>query len=65
MFGIRTLEDMYARMEEDVPHEGRPLNFAGSNDIVMMHDDERIRDVFPLLVQRLVDKGIKFVSAGW
>lgn len=60
MYGIRTLEDMYARMDEDVPHEGRPLNYGGSSNIVMMHDDDRIAHMFPLLIQRMLAKGIKF-----
>lgn len=60
MFGINSLKDIYARMDEDKPFEGRSLNYEKSNDIIMMHDDERIKDIFQLIIKRLIDKGIKF-----
>ena len=60
MFGIKSLQDMYDRMDEDEPFKGRPLTYDKSNDIIMMHDDERIKDMFQLIIKRLIEKGIKF-----
>lgn len=60
MFGVKTLQDMFDRMDEDKPFEGRPLNYEKTNDIIMMHDDERIKDMFQLIIKRLIEKGIKF-----
>jgi len=58
--GIKTLKDLFNRMDEDVPEEWRGLNNKGSNEIFMMHDDARIKEMFQPLIKRLIKKGIKF-----
>ena len=60
MFGIRDLQDLFDRMDENVPEGRRGLNFEGSNDIIMMHDDSRIKDLFKPLIERFLNKGITF-----
>jgi peptidoglycan/xylan/chitin deacetylase (PgdA/CDA1 family) len=61
--GIKTIRDLFERMEEDKPEEMRGLNFEGSSDIIMMHDDVRIKELFIPLIEKLLEKGIKFKSA--
>jgi peptidoglycan-N-acetylglucosamine deacetylase len=59
-FGIKTLQDLFNRMDENVPDEYRTLNHKGSNDIIMMHDDDRIKNMFQPLIKRMIEKEIKF-----
>jgi peptidoglycan/xylan/chitin deacetylase (PgdA/CDA1 family) len=58
--GINSLERLLARMDEDVPEGWRGLNYAGSADIVLMHDFAWNGDVFVAEVERLIAKGIAF-----
>ena len=58
--GIKNLKDLFARMDENVPEGMRGLNFKGSSDIIMMHDDPRIKDIFIPMIEKLLKKGIKF-----
>jgi hypothetical protein len=59
-FGIRGLEDVLRRMDEDVPEDGRGLNFAGSNEIILIHDLSETAHLFEPIIQKLLDKGLKF-----
>lgn len=58
--GVDTLEDVFARMEENVPEEGRGLNFPGSSEIILTHDHEETTSIFFKIIERLLQKGIKF-----
>jgi len=58
-FGIKSLEDLFARMNENVPEGCRGLNFKGSNEIIMMHDDPRIKEMFIPMINKLKSK-VKF-----
>jgi peptidoglycan/xylan/chitin deacetylase (PgdA/CDA1 family) len=64
MYGIKDLSGLLARMDEDVPEEGRGLNYEGSNDIIMMHDwlpdMPKITSIFQPMIRRMIEKGIKF-----
>jgi len=64
MFGLKTLGDLIARMDEDKSEEYSGIFFRDSNEVVMMHDDERILDVFEPLVERLIEKGFGFKIPG-
>lgn len=59
-YGIKGLEDILARMDEDVPEEGRGLNYAGSNEIIVIHDLPETAHLFAPVVTKLLDKGVKF-----
>jgi peptidoglycan/xylan/chitin deacetylase (PgdA/CDA1 family) len=61
--GIRGLEDVLERMDEDAPENGKGLNFAGSNEIVLIHDLPETAHLFEPIVRKLLDKGLKFESA--
>ncbi len=62
LFGIETLQDVLNRMEEDVPEEGRGLNNRKSEEIILLHDHTETEDFFIPIVNRLIEKGIKFKS---
>ena len=60
MFDIKNLQDLFNRMDENVPEGRRGLNFDKTNDIIMMHDDPKIKVMFQPLIEKFLDKGIKF-----
>ena len=59
-FGISGLRGVLERMDEDVPEEGRGLNFAGSNEIILLHDLSETAHMFVPIIEKLLDKGLKF-----
>ena len=59
-FGINGLEDVLERMDEDVLEEGRGLNFADSNEIVLIHDLSETAHLFEPIIEKLLNKGLKF-----
>ncbi|MFH1588968.1 MAG: polysaccharide deacetylase family protein [archaeon] len=60
MFDIKNLQDLFNRMDENIPEGRRGLNFEQSSDIIMMHDDPRIKEMFKPLIERFLEKGIQF-----
>ena len=60
MYGITSLEAVYARIAEDLPEEARGLHFPNSEDIVLIHDHEISTDIFYPIVERLVETGLNF-----
>jgi len=64
LFGIDSLEKVFARMDEDEPEGSRGLNYAGSAEIVLMHDHAETAAYFELLVERLLEKGLVFELPG-
>ena len=60
LHGIDSLEAAYARMDEDLPEEGRGLDYPDSEEIVLIHDHEASTEIFPLLINRMVEKGLQF-----
>jgi peptidoglycan/xylan/chitin deacetylase (PgdA/CDA1 family) len=70
LFGIDSLEKVLARMDEDVPDQGRGLNFAGSEEIVLVHDHivlvnehHETTDMFEVIIEGLLAKGLQFRAA--
>jgi peptidoglycan/xylan/chitin deacetylase (PgdA/CDA1 family) len=57
---IETLDDVFARMEEVVPDEGRGLNSPGSSEIILLHDHIETTSIFAAIIERLLQKGIEF-----
>lgn len=62
-FGICGLKDVLERMDENTPEDGRGLNFAGSNEIVLIHDSPETANLFEPIIRKLIDKGLKFELA--
>ena len=60
MFGIKNLQDLLMRMDENEPEGRRGLNYPYSNEIIMMHDIPSISSCFNPMIERLLEKGIKF-----
>ena len=59
-YGYNTLAAVLKRMDEDFPELGRGLNCRNRNEIIMLHDIEGIEYAFCSLVDRLLEKDIKF-----
>ncbi|UCH31735.1 MAG: polysaccharide deacetylase family protein [Candidatus Bathyarchaeota archaeon] len=59
-YGIRGLEGILERLDEDAPGEGKGLNCAGSNEIILLHDLAEISHIFEPIVEKLLEKGLKF-----
>jgi len=58
--GIHTLDDVFARMDEDFPEDGRGLNFPDSSEIILTHDHVETTPIFPKIIDRLLQKGLEF-----
>jgi peptidoglycan/xylan/chitin deacetylase (PgdA/CDA1 family) len=58
--GFENIDKVMARMEENVPEDGRGLNSPGSAEIVLMHDQERTEAYFYRILTRLLEKGLRF-----
>lgn len=56
VYGIKSLQDLLDRMDEDVPEGRRGLQTLDSCDIVLVHDNPRISDFFEPLINRLIEK---------
>jgi peptidoglycan-N-acetylglucosamine deacetylase len=54
--GFENLDKVCARMDEDLPEEGRGLNHPGSSEIILMHDHERTTPYFYAIIERLEAK---------
>jgi peptidoglycan/xylan/chitin deacetylase (PgdA/CDA1 family) len=59
-YGINSLHQVFDRMDQDVPEGGRGLNFSFSEDIVLIHDHVQTTEMFPLILGRLLSKGVRF-----
>ena len=59
-FGIKSLKNIFERMEEDVPEGCRGLNYAGSEEIIVIHDFTKTAFTFKPIIERLLAKGIIF-----
>ena len=60
-YGYHSLSSLLDRMDEDVPEGCRGINYAGSNEIVMMHAFIPI-EAFAALINRLAEKRISFLT---
>ena len=58
--GYKGLTELLARMDEDLPEEGRGLNYTESEDIILMHDFTETADMFSPMIDHLLNKGIVF-----
>lgn len=58
--GIDSLKELLKRMDENVPEGCRGLNYKKSDEVIMMHDDSRIKSMFKPMIKKLQTK-VKFV----
>ncbi|HBY09449.1 MAG TPA: polysaccharide deacetylase [Chloroflexi bacterium] len=59
-YGIETLADVFARMDENVPEGGRGLNDFRSAEIILTHDHVETTLIFTAIIERLLSKGLDF-----
>lgn len=59
-WGLSNAEAILARIDENVPHEGRSLSCLDTADIILLHDHEHTSDLFYRIVGRYVEKAIRF-----
>jgi len=55
------LEDILNRMDENAPEGCKGLNFPGSSEIIIMHDHAASMEYFKRIINRLLEKKIKFM----
>ena len=60
-WGLSTAEAILARMDEDFPYEGRALNRTDSVAIILVHDQAQTSALFYRILERYVEKGIRFL----
>jgi len=58
--GLDKLQDIFDRMNEDVPEGCRGLKYHGSSEIIIMHDHANTFDYFKQIIEKLLEKGLKF-----
>ncbi|UCE96306.1 MAG: polysaccharide deacetylase family protein [Candidatus Bathyarchaeota archaeon] len=60
MYGIYGLREILKRMDEDAPEEGMGLNYADSNEIILLHDLTELTFMFRPIIEKLLEKGLRF-----
>lgn len=60
--GIDSIEKVLARMDEDDPENGKGLNRPESSEIILTHDHQPTTQHFQAIINRLLEKGIQFIS---
>ncbi len=60
IYGVDSVEKVFARTEEDVPDGWRGLHYPNSAEIILMHDHRPLGDLFGPLVERLIGMGLQF-----
>lgn len=58
--GIDSVEKVLDRLDDDVPEDTRGINYAGSADIVLIHDHVTPDHIFQQIVDKLISKGVTF-----
>lgn len=58
--GLDKLQDIFNRMDEDVPEGCMGLNYPNSNEVIIMHDHPNNFDYFKQIIEKLLEKEIKF-----
>lgn len=60
-WGLSDESAILARIEEDFHYEGRSLNREDTVDIILVHDHEKTTELFFKIVERYIEKGIRFL----
>lgn len=58
--GIDSTEKVLARIDEDLPFDGRGINYPDSADIVLVHDHVTPDDLFQQIIKKLLTKDVIF-----
>jgi peptidoglycan/xylan/chitin deacetylase (PgdA/CDA1 family) len=61
-YGLAEAEAILARMDEDVPYEGRSLNSLDTSEIILIHDHEHTNQLFYRIIDKYLEKQIEFQS---
>lgn len=61
--GLDKAENILARIDENAPEEGLALNDLSTTDIILIHDHENTTKLFYQILERYLEKGIKFIAA--
>lgn len=59
-FGLYNLNDLLNRMDENDSENGLGLNNGSSNEIILMHDFDKIAYTFQPIIEKLKSKGFVF-----
>ncbi|MFT3828810.1 MAG: polysaccharide deacetylase family protein [Opitutaceae bacterium] len=57
---VRTLEDVFARMDRNAPSEALGLNAPTGDEVILLHDHVETDEIFEAIVARLEAKGLRF-----
>ena len=57
---VRTVQDVFARMDRSAPAEALGLNTSGANEVILVHDHRETDAIFEAIVARLQAKGHRF-----
>lgn len=60
-YGMDIEETILARIDEDVPYEGRSLNCLDTTDIILVHDHYNTTELFYKIVNKYIDKNFEFL----
>ncbi|MBK9925356.1 MAG: polysaccharide deacetylase family protein [Anaerolineales bacterium] len=60
-WGLSEEAVILARIEEDLPYDGRSLNCKDTVDIILVHDHEKTTALFYRIIERYMEKGIQFL----
>ncbi|MBW2991094.1 polysaccharide deacetylase family protein [Candidatus Woesearchaeota archaeon] len=60
-YGLSEEKAILNRIDEDFPEEGRSLNYEGTTDIILIHDQEHTTNLFFKIIKKYIEKGIKFI----
>lgn len=58
---VRTVADVFARMDRVAPAASLGLNSATGNEVILLHDHAETDEIFAPIVARLRAKGLRFV----
>lgn len=61
-YGMEKEETILARIDEDVPYEGRSLNCLETSDIILVHDQEKTTDIFYKIIDQYQKKNFQFLK---
>ncbi len=63
-YGMDKEEVILGRIDEDEPYAGRGLNCLDTTDIILIHDHESTTDLFFKIINRYIEKNLKFLEIG-
>ena len=59
-YALDSLTKIFERMDENVPEDGRGLNYPDSEEIIVTHDTPETTHIFEPIIDRILTKGMIF-----